>query len=494
MTNMPAYFSEALTAALGLLDEGKDLDADDLMLRHTDQVKSEHGDPSAEYASALFEHGLLLYRANDFECTDFMRVAAVVASKVEGAEQLQGRITITLGDLLIDMEKYSEARDVLLQSVASRAVCYGEGHVEYANALLSLAYAEWMDGDAQGGLAHLEDALKIFELANDVQRFDAATLMSVIHKSLGDDVQTFTRFTKLSTVDLGQLIDQTTNYIERFEWNLQAKVFEELYLTSLDFENALYVQQAALAEQAAFCCKNAGEFARSELYWNAAMAIAERNNDFESLLSLRADLALTLLEAGETDRSETHFIEVMSECQKRGMHGLLSFSLRKYGRLLETAGRASECEQYLRKAIDAARNSSDTQDAGLALAELGVYLHHQSRYGEAEPFLSEARELIRPEHGWHGMVEDHLEATMDEHACGCTDDDEVYECVSDFINESGPPWVEELIGDVRIDRLNQIRVNLRREPSPEEEEALDAFSEELLEKVRQMRRSQKRSL
>ncbi|HSD88988.1 MAG TPA: hypothetical protein VLB44_15780, partial [Kofleriaceae bacterium] len=177
-------------------------------------------------------------------------------------------------------------------------------------------------------------------------------------------------------------------------------------------------------------------------------------------------------EAGNTSLAEAHYTDALqraTDARSRARAG------RNFGLFLSQHERRAEARAQLHAALAAAREANDAEELGQIAVAHGIFLQHEKDQA-AEPLLVEAIRLLSPDHPDALCARSHLIALRTGGGCGCGDMSEALaSAVLEMIREAVPG---DLVADLEISLPDgqppNVSVQLARDPSPSEMQALDS--------------------
>jgi tetratricopeptide (TPR) repeat protein len=409
----------ALDEALTLLRDGQLVKAEELMKRTVRRVADEHGENSAEWASAQSDMGNVLLRAQQpawaAEC--FRAAVAVPAGDDKQAwlgYQLNLGIALTLSDRL------DEAAETLWKSRAGRREFYGPDHVGYAAGLEPCAEVLLRLGDHKGALEAIEEAVPIFQSAGHQRMASAVALRGVIRQANGQTGPLFPGLADLpdhvveqvatiAAVRVRQGIDPDAAYL--LVAHLANALRERLgpdHPATVDAFNNLATQAGARGDH------NARVAALRRV-----LASYDRQDRALDALAAATSIAEALGEAGETDKSLTRYEDAAARAERIGQAGRISQAQFDWGLALLNADRLEPAAERLGEAVTAARAGDDPELLGSVAAAYGICLQHLGRPADARHALEDALSVLEPRHDAAHAARAHLVALLDSQDCGC---------------------------------------------------------------------------
>jgi tetratricopeptide (TPR) repeat protein len=481
-----------LERALGLVRQGDGVGAEALVAEAAERVKRESGDQSPVYAAALFDHGHVLCGTGDLpQAADVLTEACSI--RVEGDEATRDRLTysMNLGEILLRLGRFDEAEKVLRDGLVEREAFYGAEHPGTAFGLEPLAEVLRAKDDLDGAAALIERAVGAFASEGHSHMIDALALQACI--AVARDERAFESMASLAE-DAFEAVIQAV--LERADLEPP-----KTYLLVLDqLEDALVERRgeddpwmiplmSAVAEAAR---QTGGQAERvNALEW-LVDALADRGDPAACLAALQG-LALAHDESGQAELAEQTYKESIELARRHAPRKELAAVQRNFGLFLVGHDRAEEAGQQLQLALDDALASNDKETIGRMRVALGVVFQHGGDLESARGHLTEAVELLAPDHPDGLVARSHLQALEQGAECGCDDmGDAMGQAIAHAIQGQLPPG---LLAGVHVemdgDEGPAVRVALAREPSQEEmvllERAIREATASLREKVEQRR-------
>ena len=448
-----------------LVQRGRATEAEALLRGEVSHTR----DGSPERTDALFDLANLLVACGDLpRAVEPLRTAVAMPPVDREHEKARLTGTMNLGEILGRLGEIEEAHAVLKDGLEARRAFYGENHAGFAYGLESLAKVEMQRGDVASALDHINTAVRIFWDAGNERIASCFATRAPIVKATGTPA-----FDQLEALP-DELFDRMVSDVlqaDDVSPRLQLDILGELaHVVSVRDGAAAWLPQvhASLSNTA----RDAGNhLARiKSLEW--LRAHMERIGDFQQALGMVLALALAQDEAGNTELAEAHYTDAIQRAndpRSRARAG------RNFGLFLSQHERPAEARVQLQAALAAAREAGDPDELGQIAVAHGIFLQHQKDRA-AEPLLEEAIRVLSPDHPDALCARSHLIALRTGGGCGCGDMSEALaSAVLDMIREAVPGG---LVADLEITLPEgappNVSVQLAREPSPAEVQALDS--------------------
>ncbi|WP_433089464.1 tetratricopeptide repeat protein [Dactylosporangium sp. CA-052675] len=472
MTITPTPFD----AAVALLQDGRLVEAEAIMVREANAVAARHGAGSPQWASAQCDLGNVLLNADQLgravEC--FRAAVSVSPRDFPGLHKDHLTYRSNLGLALRLAGRLDEAEAELRAGLAAREAFYGREHPGYAFGLEPLAELLLSRGALPAARAAAEEMVANLWRNGHDRVAVALALRAEIVRAADPRAEAFADADRLPGPVLEQLALAVRRRIETGEPRMYAGLVRDL-VRLLEARlgpdhRATLNALSSLANLGRDCGDQAGRVEAIQ----RVLAAYDRQGDAEAALMAAMGLALAHGEAGETEAGLRAYAAAHDRAVRVGRPEPVSQVLRNWGLALQEAERFSEAEPCLRDAVRIARTGADPELLGRARIALGLFLQHRNRLGEARTVIEEGLAVLDPVHPDALVGRSHLGAVLEGRTCGCGDmPGTVAEAFRAFVLSKLPP---DLLEDLRVrveDGDFKIEVNLRREPSPAELERLN---------------------
>jgi tetratricopeptide (TPR) repeat protein len=485
------HFSPPLRKAFRLLETGRDLEADDLLVEQKERALDRYGSNSLEYAQAVFDHGYLCLSAgNMFEGIEFLAEALKSVPREKNSWRLVGSIAYQLGSALNSEKRYAESEYVLRESMSARERAFGRSHLEWYAGALELSESLLGIGRLSEAQALLQDAVAAFARAEDILTFEAMALKCIVDQQLQLPTAELKLISQWEDGDLQLLMDRFKHRLRPYPVETQLNALERLCeaaMVNLPDMKLLFKLEAL--RETSWKSKECGQYARAEAYLNKSIGLASHFDDTHEVVWSLLMLGTTLQEAGDIPRAEQTILTALSEAQQEESDQLAADGMRSYAKLLSATGRAAHAEAYFAQAVELARKSNHFRALTLAETDLAMFVQHRGRYEEAHQMFHDILDRVDDDYFDLKTIRDHLDARNAEYSCGCykdTDSDAILEAVTQQIDPDGK--LCDVVAALDIGRSYNVQVQLKRPATPEEQELLNVFCEAAISELRRLRK------
>ncbi|MEU7866588.1 tetratricopeptide repeat protein [Dactylosporangium sp. NPDC049140] len=467
MTITPTPFD----AAVALVQDGRLVEAEAIMVRELDAVTARHGAGTPAWASAQCDLGNVLLNADQLgRAVDCYR-AAVSVSPRDHPDLHKDHLTYrsNLGLALRLAGRLDEAEAELRAGLAAREAFYGREHAGYAFGLEPLAELLLSRGDVAGARPVAEEMVtNLWD--NGHERVAVALALRAEIARAGDPrAEAFTDADRLP----GPVLEQLANAVRRRIADGEPRVYQGLVR---DLVRLLEAQLGpdhpatlgALSSLANLGRDTGDQAGRVEAI-QRVQAAYDRLGRPEDALMAAMGLALAHGEAGDTEAGLRAYASAHERAVRLGRPEPVSQVLRNWGLALQEADRPHEAEPCLRDAVRIATTGADYELLGRGRIALGLFLQHQNRLPEARTVIEEGLAVLDPVHPDAMIGRSHLGAVLEGRTCGCGDmRATLADAFREFVLSKLPP---DLLADLRVrvaDGDFKIDVELNREPAPQE--------------------------
>jgi tetratricopeptide (TPR) repeat protein len=476
----------AMEKALRRLQSGKPAEAEAVVARAAERAKHDHGIDSPQYSSAVNDLGtVLMLTGQTNEAVEAMTAAC--RFEFPGNEQAtRERLTflLNLGHVLQLAGRHKEAEEALRRGRAAREGFYGRAHPGYAFGLLPLAQSLLVQGRAGEALAVIEETVANFFSNGHPWITKALAVRAEVLAASGTDRPPFTEADSLPAELLHELVGDVTGRFGEADPGVLHRVLRALLPL---LERRLGETDQATLNVLAHLANLQGELgdhAARVATIRRVIAAHDAQGDAGQALGALQGLALALSDAGNPGKAEETYREAIDRAAALGDPGTRSQIKRNLGLMMRDLGRMGEAEQWLSEAVTDALAAGDRERAGLARVALGVLIQHAGRLDEARDLLTTALPDLDPAHP-HALVgRNHLQAIASNASCGCGDMEvSLAEAFAEFFRSQLPA---DLIAKLHVevkDKL-EVKVELTRDPTPEELDMLDRVHRHAYEQFR----------
>ncbi|MEU2612214.1 tetratricopeptide repeat protein [Micromonospora sp. NPDC007271] len=468
----------AIDVAHSLLQEGRLVEAEQLMVRELQTVAAKHGAGSPAWASAQCDLGNVLLNADQLDRAIECYRHATAASTDEDPQVRRDHLTyrLNLGMALRMAGRLDEAEAELHRGAQDRLAFYGREHAGYAFGLEPLADVLLQRGNVGQARQIIEETVGNFWRNGHERVATALALRAVIVQARDSGEVLFPGLDQLPDEVVEQVALSVMSRRGHGDPTTYRAVLTDLVAAlearlGADHQATLNVL-SVLANLAA----DLGDQASRIDAIQRVLASYDRQGRVEEALMAALGLALAQSSAGDDEGALRTYAWAHSTAQRTGRPELASQVLRNWGLALKEAGQVGPAEQRLGEAVAQARRGADYDTLGRAQIALGLFLQHEGRLTDARAVLEEGLSVLDPVHPDAMVGRSHLGAVMDGRTCGCGDmQGTIEEAFRQFVTSKLP--VDLLAGlDVTIEDGDfQIKVELRREPTEDEIERLNGI-------------------
>ncbi|GGO16182.1 hypothetical protein GCM10010116_32650 [Microbispora rosea subsp. aerata] len=473
-----------LDIAYGLLDEGRLVDAEQVLVRELRAAERRHGRGSPEWASAQCDLGNLLFSAGQLgRAVECYRSACSHPPSAGHPEAYKDHLTyrLNLATVLAQAGRLDEAEDELRRNLRERHDFYGPDHPGYAFALEPLADVLLRRGDIGQARRAAEEAIGVFWRHGHERVATALALRAEIVVAGGGGEPAFT--------DLERLPDDV---VEQIALTVMSRADHAAAIGGALLTSLLTGLVSALEErfgpdhqltlnalsQLANAGRDIGDETGRVQAIEKVLASYDRQGRAEDALMAALGLAMARDDAGDTAGALATYEQAWARADRIGRPELRAQVLRNWGLALSAAGRTAEAERRLREAVAEADLGHDPEMLGRSRIALGLFLQHQERLAEARQVVEAGLSTLDVAHPDAITGRSHLGAIARGCACGCGDvQGTIAEAFREFVMARLP---RDLLEDLDVtveDGDFAIQVRLRREPRPDEIEQMNRLIE-----------------
>ncbi|GAA2382251.1 hypothetical protein Cme02nite_53380 [Catellatospora methionotrophica] len=472
MTSSPT----PIEAAFALLQQGRLVEAEELMARELQAVTAEHGHGSPAWASAQCDLGNVLLNADQLNrAIECYRNATTASSADPQFRRDHLTYRLNLGLALRMAGRLDEAESELRQGARDRLAFYGREHPGYAFGLESLADVLLQRGDVAQARQVVEETVDNLWRNGHPRVASALALRAevmAVHPAGGP---LFPQVDQLPEPMLEQVAESVLNRQGQgdpavFPTVLKALVAVLERRLGPDHQATLNAL-SALANSG----RDRGDHAGRVEAIQRVLASYDRQGMAEQALMAALGLAMAQSEVGDEDGALHTYASAHTRAERIGSPVLVSQVLRNWGLALREAGQPQPAEQRLGEAVAHARRGSDGETLGRAGVALGLFLQHEGRLEQARPVLEEGLSVLDPVHPDAMIGRSHLGAVLDGRTCGCGDmGTTITDAFREFVIGRLPADLLARLDVAVVDDDFKIDVELRREPTEEELQRLNA--------------------
>ncbi|MGH3390141.1 MAG: tetratricopeptide repeat protein [Actinomadura sp.] len=456
--------------AYALLQEGRLVDAEQLMVRELQTTEQRYGRGSPEWASAQCDLGNLLLSSDQADrAVDCFRSAC--SGPVPGSPEAR-KDTLTyrlnLGAVLTMVGRLDEAEAELRRNLEERLAFYGRQHPGYAFGLEPLADVLLERGNIREAREAIEETIGNFWRNGHERVATALALRAEIVTSEGGNEPLFPGLEQLPDPIVEQMAVTVINRTGSHPARDRAVLTDLIPALEARLGPDHQATLNALSHLANTSHDHGDEAGRVEAI-QKVLASYERQGRAEQALMAALGLAMAQSDAHDMDGALRTYTRARTLAEGTGRPELSSQVLRNWGLALSEAGRPVEAEPRLREAVAAADLGNDHEMLGRARIALGLFLQHQERLAEAQHVVETGLTNLDVAHPDAIVGRSHLSAIAAGRSCGCGDiHGAIAESFREFVVGRLP---QDLLArlDVTIENQNfKLDVELRREPTEDE--------------------------
>lgn len=462
-----------IEAAFSLLQQGRLVEAEELMTRELQAVAAQHGQGSQAWASAQCDLGNVLLNADQLDrAIECYRKAATASAADPQFRKDHLTYRLNLGQALRMAGRLDEAEAELRRGAQDRMAFYGREHPGYAFGLASLADVLLQRGDLRQARQVAEETVDNLWRNGHPNVASALALRAEIVAAEATGEPLFPPMDQLPD----PLVEQVAqSVLDRHGKGDPATVLNAL-VTMLEARlgpdhqatlNALSV----LANSG----RDRGDQAGRVGAIQRVLASYDRQGLAEQALMAALGLAMAQSEVGDEDGALQTYASAYTRAERIGSPELASQVLRNWGLALREAGQTHLAEQRLGEAVAQARRGGDGETLGRADVALGLFLQHEGRLEQARTVLEEGLSVLDPVHPDALVGRSHLGAVLDGRTCGCGDmETTVTDAFRDFVASRLPADLLARLDVAIADGDFKIDVALHRKPTADELERLNS--------------------
>ncbi|WP_188197048.1 tetratricopeptide repeat protein [Nonomuraea sp. SYSU D8015] len=344
----------SLDIAYSLLEEGRLIDAEQLMLRELQAAEQKYGHGSPEWASAQCDLGNVLFSSRQFDRAVECYRSACSRPPVGDREAYKDHLTyrLNLGTVLTMLGRLDDAEHELRHNLQERHDFYGREHPGYAFCLEPLADVLLRRGDAGQARQVIEEAIGTYgrnrheRIAGALALRAETGLVAALESHVGPDHQT-TLNALSHLANIGHDAGDQTGRVEAIQ---------------------------------------------------KVLAAYDRQGRHEDALMATLGLAIAQDNAGDPVQALRTYAEAHTRADAIGRHDLRAQVLRNWGLALSAAGHPAEAEQRLREAVAEADLGNDPELLGRSRIALGLFLQHEERLAEAQQMVEAGLPMLDVAH------------------------------------------------------------------------------------------------
>jgi len=479
--------------AVQLLQQGDGLKAEELVHAASEQAAAQAGRDSQLYAQALFHEATILCGVNDLvRAAVVCRTAAEVPAKDKAGQKDRLTYWMNLGDILTRLNQLEEAEQVLRQSLEERDAFYGVEHSGYAFGLAPLADNLFAQGRAAEALPLARQAVEInWKNGNEQAASDLALLACVVKAAEGPDAPGLELWEALPPHMQQKLVEHCLERAERSDPSAAKAMLVELRRRLQSTPDVEVAPLINVNVQLANIARLAGDHETRIEAARFSIKLCGGAGDISRVVNAYEGLAMALDDAGRFEECEQAYRDALAKARQGRQRRLASNVLRNYAIWLDQRDRKDDARRTHQEAVAEAAASGDGVMRGRALAASGIFLQHSGQPGVALAQLQESLQLLPPDHADAFCAQSHVLAIEagGECSCGQTGDEAVSKLALRMIRAKVGDGLLKALQITLAEEGPQVKVELTREPQPQEIEHLNRV---ISQTVAQMRTSYQR--
>ena len=477
-------------AAQALIQRGRIVDAEALMVRELDTVAMRNGVGTPQWASTQCDLGNVLTNAGQMDrAVDCFR-AAVSVSPRDYPALAKDHLTYrsNLGTALRLAGRLDEAEREMRAGVQGRMEFYGREHAGYAFGLEPLVELLVQRGDLMSARTVVEEMVDNLHHNRHERVAVALALRAEIVRAAGTGEEPFADVDRLPDNVIVQLATAVCRRMTYGEPLLFRALLHDLAVV---LERRLGPDHSAtlkvlsnLANLNRDIGDTAGQVERVDAV-RRVLASYDRQGRAADALQAAQGLALALDDAGETEQGLRAYAAAHERAVRLGQPAHVSQTLRNWGLALQDAGQTDDAEVRLTEAVRVALIEANNELTGRSRIALGLFLQHQNRLDEARTVIEDGLGVLDPVHPDALIGRGHLGAVLEGRSCGCGDLPETMAATfREFVMSKLPPDLLEDVEVQVVDNDFKLNVRLRREPTAGELGRLNGVMQSALAEFR----------
>lgn len=469
----------ALQRALEALQRGNPLSGERIVTDAAKIAVQTYGAQSGRACRAHFEASQFFHAAGKpGEMLMSLRAAARVVPQNEEEQAARFGYLFQLGAALDRQGQLGEAERVLRDLVSDLGDTYGELSQAAATGNTALAGVLFEQGEIEEALALVDGAVQTLASLGDAGVAPALALRAFVVKAYSPVEPSFPEEMSLPD-ELVQTLGEAA--LERVGQSapplalLALSDIEELVRETLGENHAL--RRALLAQTV----RTAAEAGDDEAQLRTLRILADLAEKAGDALG-QADIQLALAEAHAAQGRTQEAVGAFESAAKFAEEGprVLALGLARHAQYRAAIGDDAESRELMERSVEAARDAKEPELLGSCLVTQGVLLQHAGDEA-ASGKLDAALDLLPLGHPDADIATEHLEALEEERPCGCFGDTGLLQAVASALSQRLPAG---LLRSVAQDQ-DGFRVDLAREPSPEEHQLVERVLNEVLQELTQ---------
>jgi tetratricopeptide (TPR) repeat protein len=484
----PRSLEQSMEQALEAFQAGDRLRAEEIVHAMTEEVAAQEGRASHLYAQSLFNEATVLCGVGELaRAAAACRAAADVPAAGHAAQKDRLTYLMNLGEILTRGERLAEAESVLREGLAEREKFYGVEHSGYAFGLAPLAENLLAQGRSEEALPLARQAVEInWANGNEQVASDLAIWAHVVKAVRGLDSPALDLWDKLPPHMQQKVCEACLERAERSDPHQSQAVLLELRRRLQATPDVEVVPLANVNAQLANVARLTGDHDVRIEACQMAIKLCGGMDDAKHVINGWEGLAMALDDAGRLAECEEAYRTALTKAKASGQRRLVSNVLRNYAIWLDEKGRKADAAIAHHEAATEAAASGDGVMHGRSLAASGIFHQHEGRRDQALAQLQQALTLLPPSHPDAFCAQSHLIALQQGLACMCsegTGSDAISKLVEQMVRAKSGDLLKTLRIDIKDDGPD-VKVELSREPKPEEVEHLNRVISQAIAEMR----------
>ncbi|MGE0325486.1 MAG: hypothetical protein AB7K71_22360 [Polyangiaceae bacterium] len=474
----------ALQRALEALQRGNPLSGERIV---TDAVKiavQAYGAQSGRACRAHFEASQFFHAAGKpEEMLMSLQAAARVVPHNEEEEAARFGYLFQLGAALDRHGQLSAAEQVLRQLVTDLGETYGELSQPVATGNTALAGVLYEQGEIEEALALVDGAVQTLASLGDPGVAPALALRAFVVKAYSPVEPSFPEEMELPAELVETLAEAALERVPQSAPPLALLALSDIEALVRQSLGDTHRLRGALLAQTVRTAAEAGD---DDAQLRALGVLEQLAKGAGDLLG-QADIQIALAEAHAAQGRQAEAIAAFEQAARFAAQGrparataprVLALGLARHAQYRAAIGDDEESRELMEQSVEAARDSKEQELIGSCLTTQGVLLQHagdESASGKLEAAL----DLLPLGHPDADIATEHLEALDEGRPCGCFGDTSLLQAVASALEARLPAG---LLRSVAQDQ-DGFRVDLARQPSPEEHQLVERALNEVLQEI-----------
>jgi tetratricopeptide (TPR) repeat protein len=477
--------------AMSYLQRGDTVRAEETALEAVRLAGQEQGKESAGYYQSQLTFATVHIATGRVEQSIQILQAALAGGVPADANAQKERLTLlmNLGEVLVRLERYDEAEQVLRDGLEGRRLFYGTDHPGYAFGLEPLGELLLACEKYAEALPIAEEVVENFRHSQHPRLIEGLALRAITRLAVGDAENAFSEVGDLSKPQVEEFAVAMVNKTGTLKPILARRVLlrgQEMIAERLGETHQTALNLLAyLANQEAQWGESGDAETRIETIRRAKEAY-QRANRLDDVVMALQGMSLAQGDIGDKDGAEASAKEAVAVAERLGNFAIVSQAQRNLGLLLAENEKRDAAETVLKAAVQTGERSRDREMHGRSQVALGIFLQHGERLDEAKPLLEASLRQLPSNHPDAICAKSHLGAILSGDSCGCGNTAEALgEAFREFVLARVP---HDLLEDLKVTITEDgpsVGVQLKREPQPEELEHLNRLLEHAAAEFRQ---------